>query len=104
MKLQSEFPAIPKAAAEAEARQTKVQKITQGAAANIRAEMKEMGDKATERQHDLVKAAAVEYLQPEYGNKQKPAPNALQEKLKKACGCHLTLKGGATKTSVAFTL
>ena len=81
-----------------------MQKVTEDAAAKIRAEMKEKVDKAAERQHELVKAAATELLRFEFGVEQKPAPNALQEKLKKACRCHMTFKVAIVKRSLIFTL
>ena len=70
----------------------------------MRAEMKEKVDKAAERQHELVKAAAVEFLRYKFGVKQKPAPNALQEKLTTACRCHMTLKVAIIRRSQIFTL
>ena len=97
LKLKREFPGQPEAAAEADARQAKMQKITQAAAEKIRAEAQQKEAKAAEEQLELVKAAAVELPRHEYGKKQKVAPSALQEKLKNACWCHMSMAAGMHK-------
>lgn len=59
VKGQCECPVTPQEVPEADARRGRLQKITQDAAAKMRAKTKEKEDKAAEKQHELVKAAAV---------------------------------------------
>ena len=93
---------MPNAEAAAQERRAKIRKITEAAAAKIRAEAKQKEEAAKAKQHALVQMAAMEYLRLEYGNKQKPAANALQETLGKACNCRKlqeTLANGMRKPS-----
>ncbi len=79
-----------------EARRAKLRKITQAAAAKLKAETAEKEAKALEKQQLLVKESTMEHLRLEYGGKkQKATPTALQEKLGKACRCLLAI----TRTS-----
>ncbi len=88
-----------------EARRAKLRKITEAAAAKLKAEAAEKEKKALEKQQQLVKDAAVEFLRHEYGGKkEKLAPESVQEKLRKACRCHLTMMPGLHKDSVLSTL
>ena len=69
----------------------RLRKITEAAAAKLKAEAAEKEKKVLEKQQQLARDAAVEFLRHAHGGKkEKPAPDSLQEKLRKACRCHLT--------------
>ena len=70
-------PEEPAALQEKQARGEKIGKITDAAAAKIRAEISAKEAKEAEKRQDLIKAATVEHLRKEYGKKQKPPPDSL---------------------------
>lgn len=86
---------------QAEARRSKMSKIT-AAAEKIRREAKKKEDKAEGKRQEAVKEAAVEYLRMQYGTKQKPPTAALQERLRKACRCHLSMGVGTHKDKCSY--
>ena len=49
------------------------------------------------KMQDLIREAAIEHRMLQFGKKQKPTPNTLEEKLGKACACHQTLPEGSHK-------
>jgi len=72
-------------------------RIAAAAAQKLKAEAAEKECKATARHEQLLKDAAVEFLRLEFGSKQKPTATTVQEKLQKACKCHLTMAKGLHK-------
>ena len=78
--------------------------MAQGAAKKLQAEAAEKRAKAAEKQKELVKLAAIEYLRQGCGKggQQKPCPGSVNGKLRKACRRHLTLKPGSRKGKCDF--
>ena len=77
-------------------------RIAAAAAQKLKAEAAEKECKATARHEQLLKDAAVEFLRLEFGSKQKPTATTVQEKLQKACKCHLTMAKGLHKERCSF--
>jgi len=99
-KRQAEEIHQPQPEKDKEERGDKIRKIAQDAAAKLRAEADEKQRKASEKQQELVRLAAIEYLRQEFGSKgkrQKTCPDSIKEKLQKACRCHLAMPPGAHK-------
>ena len=110
---------MPAAPSDADVRRAKIRKITDAAAQKIKAVAKKES-KAFEKQQHLLKETAVDLLiglrclclragkkavdllRKEYGHKQKATPTAVQEKLAKACRCHLSLAPGHHKDKCNF--
>ena len=104
-KRQAEEIHQPQPEKDREERGDKIRKIAQDAAAKLRAEADEKQRKASEKQQELVRFAAIEYLRQEFGSKgkrQKTCPDSIKEKLQKACRCHLTMPPGAHKEKCNF--
>ena len=87
-------------------RRRKLADATANAAKKLREEAAQKSSLAAqreaERQATLVREAAVEYLRVTFGKKQAPTPAPLQEKLKKACKCHLTKAQGMHKDTCSL--
>ena len=79
-----------------------IRAIAERAVKKIRDEIKTKAAQAEPRWQEFVRQAGIEYLRLSFGSKQKPAPNALQEKLGKACRCSKSLPPGNHKVDCNF--